>query len=455
METLFGDRIPVPPDIGDNSQIFEDAEMKNTDEAEVESGVDDRADLHGPIKTLRQQRHLKGIEQKKIEKANYEAKMALKANKSIGKESVLNEVLNQTMLNLESSMKEDDDRNEEAKRSKTNSAGILISEELLAAINQRDSIKTIDDSEKLVDHTKIANDNLKMNVNADQKSIQNSSGGSDFLKNWRINNGLPARIDKGITDAEMSNAMDDPNLMMNDEDSLEHNSESIDNEDLKSNNAEFNGTMPMVVEVQKKSITVAKTGEPSIDPVSTDQGNPATVFVRSYAQMVEKKNTTINCNIKTITKDPKKKIGTVELPIPLLVRGSEPYQKTLIGCFIDRELAFPTVKYYVNRMWKPYGIEELMVNDEGYYFFRFSFEHGMMEVMDNRPWLINNVPIFVLHWKPGLVLSKPEISTVPVWVKVYNVPLEYWNEDGIALIANEIGKPIMMDKMTASMCENH
>jgi len=53
------------------------------------------------------------------------------------------------------------------------------------------------------------------------------------------------------------------------------------------------------------------------------------------------------------------------------------------------------------------------------------------------------------------VLSKPQINSVPVWVKVFNVPLEYWNSKGITVIANEIGKPIAMDKITQKMCNEH
>ncbi|KAL4567294.1 hypothetical protein LXL04_022874 [Taraxacum kok-saghyz] len=82
------------------------------------------------------------------------------------------------------------------------------------------------------------------------------------------------------------------------------------------------------------------------------QGNPASAFVRSFSQMVETKKKSVNCKIKVIPKNPSKKHGEVELPVPLLVSGSAPYQKTLVGCFIEKKLAFPTVKYFVYRMWK-------------------------------------------------------------------------------------------------------
>ncbi|KAL4569291.1 hypothetical protein LXL04_024927 [Taraxacum kok-saghyz] len=175
----------------------------------------------------------------------------------------------------------------------------------------------------------------------------------------------------------------------------------------------------------------------------------------TFVQMLESKNSAVSCKIKILPKDPNKKIGVVEMPIENLISGSAPYSSTLIGFFIDKKLAFPTVKYFVMRMWKQFGLEDLMVNDEGFYFFRFSENQGMENVMDNGPWLINNVPLFVQRWKPGLVLSKPEMTMVPVWVKIFNVPLEYWNEEGIAHITNEIGRPIMMDRVTQKMCENH
>ncbi|XP_023762213.1 uncharacterized protein LOC111910619 [Lactuca sativa] len=106
-------------------------------------------------------------------------------------------------------------------------------------------------------------------------------------------------------------------------------------------------------------------------------------------------------------------------------------------------------------MWKTYGLKDIMVNDEGFFFFKFDSKEGMMNVLEGGPWLINNVPMFVQRWRPGLVLSKPQINSIPVWVKVFNVPLEYWNSKGVTLIANEIGKPIAMDKITQKMCNEH
>ncbi|GJS56719.1 RNA-directed DNA polymerase, eukaryota, reverse transcriptase zinc-binding domain protein [Tanacetum coccineum] len=52
-----------------------------------------------------------------------------------------------------------------------------------------------------------------------------------------------------------------------------------------------------------------------------------------------------------------------------------------------------------------------------------------------------------------LRLTKPEPARIPLWVKIYNVPLEAWNVEGISRIASRIGTPIIMDKVTTSMCK--
>ncbi|GJV03160.1 RNA-directed DNA polymerase, eukaryota, reverse transcriptase zinc-binding domain protein [Tanacetum coccineum] len=45
-----------------------------------------------------------------------------------------------------------------------------------------------------------------------------------------------------------------------------------------------------------------------------------------------------------------------------------------------------------------------------------------------------------------------EPDTLPIWVKLYNMPMEAWSVKGVSAIASSLGKPIIMDKVTAKMC---
>lgn len=73
-------------------------------------------------------------------------------------------------------------------------------------------------------------------------------------------------------------------------------------------------------------------------------------------------------------------------------------------------------------------------------------------VLERGPWLIRNSPIILNKWTPTLSLNRNEVNKVPVWIKIYNVPLLAYSEDGLSLIATQVGKPIMLDAFTSSMC---
>ncbi|GJT75930.1 ATPase, F1/V1/A1 complex, alpha/beta subunit [Tanacetum coccineum] len=77
----------------------------------------------------------------------------------------------------------------------------------------------------------------------------------------------------------------------------------------------------------------------------------------------------------------------------------------------------------------------------------------MQSVIENGPWMVENKPLFVRKWEPGLCMSKLDTSKLPLWVKIYDIPLEAWNVEGISRISSRIGVPIIMDKITTLICE--
>nr|KAJ0216926.1 hypothetical protein LSAT_V11C300156760 [Lactuca sativa] len=247
---------------------------------------------------------------------------------------------------------------------------------------------------------------------------------------------------KSIFDASQKNVMNQT-ISCNDEDM---------NDSLNENGNEANESDDMMKKEQGANFLNMDFSKPVMSPTAklvSDYNK------KSYARMVESTISAVDLNIKIIPKDDGKPKGKVELPYADLMLGEAPYHATLYGFFVGKKLAFPTVNHFSFKMWKTYGLKDIMVNDEGFFFFKFDSKEGMMNVLEGGPWLINNVPMFVQRWRPGLVLSKPQINSVPVWVKVFNVPLEYWNSKGNTLIANEIGKPIAMDKITQKMCNEH
>lgn len=58
--------------------------------------------------------------------------------------------------------------------------------------------------------------------------------------------------------------------------------------------------------------------------------------------------------------------------------------------------------------------------------------------------------LILKQWHRMMKLSKEDKKSIPVWVKFYNIPLEYWDEDGLSRIASAVGVPLFMDQPTSS-----
>ncbi|PWA88738.1 ATPase, F1/V1/A1 complex, alpha/beta subunit, Zinc knuckle CX2CX4HX4C [Artemisia annua] len=68
------------------------------------------------------------------------------------------------------------------------------------------------------------------------------------------------------------------------------------------------------------------------------------------------------------------------------------------------------------------------------------------------PWMVQNKPLFIHKWSPEMGMQKIEPKKLPVWVKMSNVPLEGWSLKRVSALASNLGKPMVIDNMTASMC---
>ncbi|KAL0420752.1 UNVERIFIED_CONTAM: hypothetical protein Slati_3098100 [Sesamum latifolium] len=72
----------------------------------------------------------------------------------------------------------------------------------------------------------------------------------------------------------------------------------------------------------------------------------------------------------------------------------------------------------------------------------------MTEVIEGGPWLFQGQPIVLQRWQPGMALRKLKHTEVPVWIKLKHLPVEYWTEEGLSVVASGIGKPLYPDAIT-------
>lgn len=53
-------------------------------------------------------------------------------------------------------------------------------------------------------------------------------------------------------------------------------------------------------------------------------------------------------------------------------------------------------------------------------------------------------------WSKDLDFKKESFITLPLWVKIFDIPTIYWTREGISVIASKLGNPLFSNEITSS-----
>ncbi|KAI8026706.1 hypothetical protein LOK49_LG02G03142 [Camellia lanceoleosa] len=74
---------------------------------------------------------------------------------------------------------------------------------------------------------------------------------------------------------------------------------------------------------------------------------------------------------------------------------------------------------------------------------------GDTHIHDGGPWVIMDHYLTVRKWTPDFKTSEAFETTTAVWVRFSELPIEYFHEQVLYVIAKQIGKPLKIDLTTA------
>lgn len=121
----------------------------------------------------------------------------------------------------------------------------------------------------------------------------------------------------------------------------------------------------------------------------------------------------------------------------------------LIGHFLDGKMPLPLLSATARAVWKEHG--KFTVKQLGScYLFEFEDEASKMLVLEGGPYFFSHRYLVLKEWKRMLVPSKNHPSSIPVWIKLHRLPLEFSTHIGFSKIGSAIGKPIHVDEATAN-----
>lgn len=82
---------------------------------------------------------------------------------------------------------------------------------------------------------------------------------------------------------------------------------------------------------------------------------------------------------------------------------------------------------------------------KGFFIVRFASKEVRDTIISVGPWFWGTSGLFMTPWFPDFDPNKMTVSKVLIWVRIYNLPLQFWSERVLEGIGNNIGKYIKTD----------
>ncbi|GJW67965.1 RNA-directed DNA polymerase, eukaryota, reverse transcriptase zinc-binding domain protein [Tanacetum coccineum] len=175
---------------------------------------------------------------------------------------------------------------------------------------------------------------------------------------------------------------------------------------------------------------------------------------KSFAEVFSASLTDNDRNLECIpTEIDENGIEVVVFDEIMVAKGCKRWDLTLCGFFVGYKMSVNELRYNLKRMWSRYGFKDIVDYCNGVFFMKFHNEEGLNNVVNSGPWMVNRKPLVVQKWSVDLKLDSTELDKVPLWVRLCNIPVEAWTVKGISALASRIGKPVVMDAVTASKCK--
>ncbi|GKV49563.1 hypothetical protein SLEP1_g56305 [Rubroshorea leprosula] len=140
----------------------------------------------------------------------------------------------------------------------------------------------------------------------------------------------------------------------------------------------------------------------------------------------------------------------VKWPRSVHEEGIKSWEDCLVGVFIGGSSPnYGDIVHTMNMLWGRKG--KILVTGMGNNTYLFKVPDSITRdwiLRSKVPWHVNHKTLHLQQWKPDIELTNLKPSKMPIWIKVWNVPITLYTKQGLGYIASAIGIPISLDKAT-------
>nr|XP_023873451.1 uncharacterized protein At4g02000-like [Quercus suber] len=127
-----------------------------------------------------------------------------------------------------------------------------------------------------------------------------------------------------------------------------------------------------------------------------------------------------------------------------------PWLKALIVKVYGRTLGFNYLTFKINALWKPVAKLDCVNLGKDFFFIRFSSSDDYVKVLRGGPWFVGEHFLAIKQWEPYFKASEAKLSFVAMWVRLPELPIEFYDAAVLREIGSAIGPVLSIDSYIAS-----
>lgn len=103
---------------------------------------------------------------------------------------------------------------------------------------------------------------------------------------------------------------------------------------------------------------------------------------------------------------------------------------------------------WIKQQWRPKGDVKLHLGAKGFFTVVFSNLEDKDKVFDIGPYFFSSAGLYMRAWKANFVPEKETFTQVPVWIRLFSLPIDYWGLASLKLIGDKLGTFIKASEAT-------
>ena len=132
------------------------------------------------------------------------------------------------------------------------------------------------------------------------------------------------------------------------------------------------------------------------------------------------------------------------------LRMKAPWYQALIIKPFGRKVGYSFLVSKIRSMGNPRGGMDCINLGFDFYLIKFELREDVDNILKGGPWFIGQHFLAIWQWEPEFHASSTTLSSVALWIRLPELPIEFYEHNALLKIGRAIGPVLRIDASTAN-----